>query len=113
MNDVHMALRDAGEALVSVLDEITAVLEHGKDDVAWLKPLLVLHAEIDFTARRARTFDPVALADECGELRELLTRAPRAGEAFGARYVSRRDVDARVHALHERALGLCSALGSH
>ena len=101
-----------GDVLLSLLDEITTELEQRTEDgkVAWLKPLLILHAEIEFTATRARTMDAAALGDECSELRALLTGLTADG--FGARYASARSSSPRLQALHEDALEVCRALSA-
>jgi hypothetical protein len=109
MNTVHAESRTGSAALVSLVDEIVAELERidAAGDVGWLQPLLVLQAEIEFTAMRARRPDPAALADEFEELGALLTRSHGAHADFTARYASARGASPRLRGLHERMVNVC------
>ena len=111
MNDVIGALRGGSEGLVAVLDEVTIELERVADrDLGWLRPLLVLRAQIEFTARRAPRLDPAALGEECGELGDLLTHSPAGRDDFSVRYATAHGASPRLRTLHDEALSLCRAL---
>jgi hypothetical protein len=112
MNTVFAGPRTGGAALVSLVDEIVTELERiaTESDVGWLQPLLVLQAEIEFTAIRARRADPATLADESEELGALLTRAHGAHPDFAARYANAHGASPRLRGLHERTVDVCRAL---
>jgi hypothetical protein len=109
MNSLEAGPRSAALRLLSLLDEIASELEClvANGDTGWLKPLLVVHAEIYFTARRPSGVDAGAFADERRELGELLTRAPSRIDEFAQRFADARRASPRLRELHERALDVC------
>lgn len=97
---------------MSVLDEMVAEFERttaGREDRAWLRPLVVLRAEIAFTVARGVRPDVAALTDECRELSDLLGRQGVQGSDFGRRYERSRGTSVRLNALHEQVLAACRA----
>jgi len=103
--------RCAAEALVGALELLLAELVSslGDGDVAWIRPLAVLSAEIEYSAVRSPGVDSINLADECRELSHLLAGSPGDGE-FASRYVIAHRASPAIAALHERALTTCRTL---
>ena len=109
MNSVETGHRIAAMALLSLLDEVTSELERlvAGGDAGWLKPLLVLHAEVYFTARRASGVDPGAFSDERRELGVLLATTPSSTGEFAHHFARSCRVSPRLRELHERVLDAC------
>jgi hypothetical protein len=104
--------RRAAEALVGALEQMLAELAGatGDGDVAWIRPLAVLSAEIEYSAVRSPEFDSINLADECRELRDLLAGSPLDGGEFASRYAIAHRASPAIAALHDRALAACRKL---
>ena len=98
--------------LLSLLEEIRLEVERWEhqSDVAWMKPLLLLIAEIDLTAFRAARADHAALVGECRELGDLLSTASWSEREFAEGYARARDGSSRLQELHSRALMACRFL---
>jgi membrane-associated phospholipid phosphatase len=109
MNELFADARHVMEALASLVDGLTRALEGAAAgrDRAWLRPLLVLSAEIEFTLTRA-PLNRVVLADESRDLRELLTRPSAERGDFAERYAAARAESRDLQALHERVLATCA-----
>jgi hypothetical protein len=101
-------------ALLSLLEELTTdlVRSTADGDFAWLKPLVVLLAEIEFTAMRPGCRDAATLADECRELGELLTSPPSSGDEFPRRYGCARRALPTLRTIHDGVLVACRVLVS-
>jgi hypothetical protein len=105
--------RSAAGVLVGALEEMLAELAGcaSEGDLAWLRPLAVLSAEIEYSALRGATVDSTNLADECREVTALLTG--RASEAeFAARYPAALMISPAITALQDRALAACRLVAS-
>jgi hypothetical protein len=101
------------DALLSLLDELTRALErHARGgDLAWLRPLLVVSAEIEFTLTRSLRLDLVVLAEESRDLRDLLARPSAERGDFAERYAAARAESQDLRTVHELLLAACAALG--
>jgi hypothetical protein len=112
MRELLASVRPGTGALPSLLDGLTRALErhaHG-GDLAWLRSLLIVSAEIEFTLTRAPRLDLVVLADEFRDLRELLTRPSAERGDFAERYAAARAESQDLRSLHELVLATCAAL---
>ena len=105
--------RHAAQALIGALEQMLAELaaSTGDGDVAWVRPLAVLSAEIEYSAVRSREVDSINLADECRELSHLLAAANDGGE-FASRYAIARRASPAIAALHDRALAVCRTVAT-
>jgi hypothetical protein len=106
--------RRAAEALVGALEQILAELPGatGDGDVAWIRPLAVLSAEIEYSAVRSREVDSINLADECRELSDLLADPRADGGEFASRYATARRASPAIADLHDQALAACRAVAT-
>ena len=106
--------RCAAEALVGALEQMLTELagSTGDSDLAWIRPLALLSAEIEYSAVRSREVDSVNLADECRELRDLLAGSPGHGGEFASRYAIAHRESAAIAALHDRALAVCRTVAT-
>ena len=104
--------RQAATVLVAALDEMLDALANATTDrnTDWLRPLAVLSAEIEYTALRGANVDPVNLADECRDVRNLLADSPGAECPFTRRYRQLRRESPKVARLHGRAIAACDVL---
>jgi hypothetical protein len=101
--------RRAAEALVGALEQMLAELARstGDGDVAWIRPLAVLGAEIEYSAVRSPEVDSINLADECRQLSELLAGSRGDDGEFAAKYAIAHRASPAIAALHEKALATC------
>lgn len=101
--------RRAAEVLVGTLEKMLAELACSTDDgdVAWIRPLAVLSAEIEYSGVRSPEVDSVNLADECRQLSDLLAGSPGDGGEFTARYVIAHRASPAIAALHDKTLATC------
>jgi hypothetical protein len=106
--------RRAAEALVRALEQMLAELAGatGDGDVAWIRPLAVLSAEIEYSAVRSPEVDSITLADECRELSDLLDGSPVRGGEFASRYAIAHRASPAIAALHDRALAACRTVAT-
>jgi hypothetical protein len=106
--------RRAAEALVGTLEEMLAQLAAatGDGDVAWLRPLAVLSAEIEYSALRNPEADAVNLAQACRELSHLLASSISGEGEFASAYAIARRASPAIAVLHDRALATCRTLVS-
>jgi hypothetical protein len=106
--------RRAAEALVGALEQMLAELacSMGDSDVAWIRPLSVLSAEIEYSAVRRQGVDSINLADECRELSDLLAGSPGDGGEFASRYAIAHGASPAIAALHDRVLATCRTLAA-
>ena len=111
MSSLETGPRGAALMLLSLLDDMASELECllAEGDTGWLKPLLVLHAEIYFTARRSSGVDVAALADERRELATLLTCTSSSNDEFAHRYANARRASPRLRQLHAHVVDACRA----
>jgi hypothetical protein len=112
MNESLVAPRSNTDALPRLIDGITRALERSahRGDLAWLRSLLVVGAEIEFTLARAPRVDFIALADESRDLHDLLTRPSMDRGDFAERYAAARAESRDLRVLHELVLATCAAL---
>src|SRR5579863_2615513 len=101
--------RRAAEVLVGALEQMLAELacSTGDGDIAWIRPLAVLGAEIEYSAVRSPKVDSINLADECRQLSDLLAGSPRDGGEFATRYAIAHRASPVIAALHDKALATC------
>jgi hypothetical protein len=102
------------ETLVGTLGELLRALAEAAEDgsLAWLRPLAVLTAELEFSSLRKSTVASAAIADECRELAGLLSGSSGMDAEFAARCASLTRASDRVADLHESALSMSRALAS-
>ena len=112
MNHATSEHQGTTEALLSLLEELTTDLVRSTTDadLAWLKPLVVLLAEIEFTAKRRSS--PATLADECRELGDLLTCQTSTSGEFARRYARAHRALPQLRTLHDGVLTACRVLVS-
>jgi hypothetical protein len=101
--------RRAAEALVGTLEQMLTELACSTydRDLAWIRPLAVLSAEIEYSAVRSPEVDSINLADEVRQLSDLLAGSPRDGGEFAARYARAHRASPTIAALHDKALATC------
>ena len=107
--------RRAAEELVGALEQMLAELAGatgGDGDLAWTRPLAILSAEIEYSAVRTPEVDSINLADECRELRDLLTGSPVGGGEFASRYAIAHRASPAIAALHDRTLAACRTVAT-
>jgi hypothetical protein len=112
MSEWLSGVRRDADALPPILDKLASALEGCavRCDLAWLRSLLVLSAEIQFTLTRPPPLNRVALVDELRELHELLARPSSEPGDPEERYVAARAESGTLRALHEEVLATCAAL---
>jgi hypothetical protein len=111
MERTTSAERRVAEALVRALEGMLAALATASDgDNAWLRPLAVLSAEIEYSSLRGPTVDAASLADQCMELTALLGGSAQAASEFATRYTKARRVSPEIETLHDRAITACDCL---
>jgi hypothetical protein len=112
MDRTTNAERRAAEVLVGTLEEMLTELAAttGDGDVAWLRPLAVLSAEIEYSGVRSPQADAINLALGCRELSHLLVGSPGDGGEFASAYATARRASPAIAALHDRALAACRTL---
>jgi hypothetical protein len=112
MSELLVSVQPYTDALPHLLSSMTRALERSTSggDLAWLRSLLVVSAEIEFTVARVPRVNLVVLADESRDLRELLTRPSMERADFAERYAAARAESQDLQALHELVLTVCAAL---
>jgi hypothetical protein len=112
MSEFLADARPSTDTMPPLLDRLTRALErHARGaDLAWLRALLVVSAEIEFTLTRAPRLNVAVLADESRDLRELLTRPSAEQGDFAERYAAARAESQDLRTLHELVLVACAAL---
>jgi hypothetical protein len=112
MKELLASVQPDTDALPRLLASMTRALERSAygGDLAWLRALLIVSAEIEFTLARAPQVNLVVLADESRDLRELLTRPSGDPGDFAECYAAARAASQDLQDLHELVLQTCAAL---
>jgi hypothetical protein len=102
------------ETLVGTLGELLRELAGAADkgSLAWLRPLAVLAAELEFSSLHKSKLASATIADECRELAGLLSGSSGMDAEFAARCASLTQASGRVADLHESALSMSRAMAA-
>jgi hypothetical protein len=107
----QLLLRAAALELAGTLNELLdALARASQGDVAWLRPLAVASAEVEFSVRDPYYPQGETIVAACREAFELLTATPDTHPEFVGRYAWERGASVAIALLHKRAIAACRDL---